>query len=396
MDIKESFEKISPGEDVKEKMLTYVLDSECLNVNSEIGNSIGKEYIMKKIVMAAVLAICIITASGGVYAAYRWLSAREVATEFGDEKIAKYFDKSKDEIKVQENDKFRAAFLGIVSGRNISDYIQEDDVDKELSYIVTAVEHTDGTPMTYEDGIVVSPFVKGVKPMELNIFSMENNGAQMIVKDGVLYSLTECNSLEMFADRGVYLAVMDGPNMGQGYIYAESTGEIERNEDYKGLNFLFQLELDESKAEPDAAQEYIDRILGNDNSDTEDVSDEKSNEKDDSSLNSEESVNRENHQDFQGYNDLKNTEDVISQAKYVEGSEVKLTPDEDGKIRYFAGEIGASVSAELVKKNGVDTILLYGEDGEDTILAFVYENESYYARLYTCSKEITRKNENKK
>ena len=101
-------------------------------------------------------------------------------------------------------------------------------------------------------------------------------------------------------------------------------------------------------------------------------------------------------EDFQGYNDLKNPEKVISQSKFVEGSEIKLTPDKNGNIKYVTDEIALKTSAKVVKKNGIDTALLYGEgESDDEILAFTYENGEYVGRLYTCSQSITRKQENK-
>lgn len=328
---------------------------------------------MKKAVVAAVMAICILALSGTAYAAYRWMSAKQVAEKFGEDKLAKQFGKSEDEIQYAETDQYRAAYLGMVSGKNLKNDMAIE-VDDKKSYIVASVERKDGKNMTYDEGIVVSPFVKGINPMKFNIYSM-GGGAQSEILDGVLYFITECDNLEIFADKGVYIAVMDGPNMGTAYNMDESTGLIKKAADYKGLNILFEIELDVSKADAAAADKYFKQL----ESDLENDGD-KTTEKD----------------DFEGDDDLKHSEEIIEKATLVKGSEKKITADKDGAIKYVNDEIDAAVSAEAVRMKGIYTLLMYGdENSEDTILAFTYENGEYIGRLYTCDKSITREAENK-
>lgn len=483
--IKESFEKIKPSAETRQRMLGNVLNSAQTDKNSNLWHSVGKEFFMKKAMIAAVIAVCVLAVSGSAYAAYSWLNAKEAVSEIGDEKLSKYFDIDKDVIQVEENDTYRAAFLGIVSGKNISDYVTEGiELDKKMSYVVTAVERKDGKDIEYGD-IVVSPFVQGVRPMDINIYAMEQGGAAMKNKDGILYTLTECSDLEVFADRGVYLAVMDGANMGEGYNYDEKTGRIERNKDFDGLNLLFELDLDKSKADPKQARKYIDKMVNGTSSksgtkeeteareEAERVAEYAANGLDESGVrvfdpeaflkkcqyiegserklkpdkegnlrysyeedgfslshnaeyvkeneiiverpsrdsdNTEEEVvvweykNGEYigkaylyvNETFEGYNDLKNPKEVIKQAKLVKDSEIKLTPDKNGIIKYVTDEISLGTSAKVVKKNGIDVALIYGEEkSDDEILAFTYENGKYIGRLYTCSQSITRKAENK-
>ena len=265
-------------------------------------------------------------------------------------------------------------YLGVVSGVNLREEIGPEKIDQKKTYVAVAVERKDGKPIEDELEFVVSPFIKGIKPMDFNVYAM---GASCTVKivDGVDYYLLECDDIEIFADRGIYLAVMDSPNMGQGYRFDKKTGEITRNKEFEGLNLLFEVELDKSKADSKVAQEYVDEVIYGGN-------------------NSDEDIGR-TYLEFEGYNDLKNPQEVIRQAKQIKGSEKNLTPNKNGMIKYVTDEINLETSAKAVKEKGIDTVLLYGEGEEDEILTFTYENGKYIGRLYICSQSITRKAENK-
>ena len=64
--------------------------------------------------------------------------------------------------------------------------------------------------------------------------------------------------MEIFADKGLYLGVSDSTFYDpKAYQYDKATGEILRNEAYDGLNALFQLPIDASKADPAAAANYL-------------------------------------------------------------------------------------------------------------------------------------------
>ncbi|MCR5703354.1 MAG: hypothetical protein K6G85_01930, partial [Eubacterium sp.] len=157
--IKKSYDKITPTDSNKREILMKIQNSRKENAKSN-GFSLGKEFYMKKIVTAAVIAMSILSVSTGVYATYRWLSSKQVVSEIGDQKLAKYFEKSEEKIKIQEQGNYKVAFLGTVSGKNISDNLSTD-VDAKMSYFVTAVEHRDGTPIGDEEDVIVSPFVQG-------------------------------------------------------------------------------------------------------------------------------------------------------------------------------------------------------------------------------------------
>ncbi len=371
--IKKSYDKITPTDSNKKEILLKIQNSKKENAKSNGFSLVGKEFYMKKAVAAVVIALCVLSVSTGVYATYRWLTGKQVASELGDQKLAKYFDKSEEEIKIQEQGKYKVAFLGMVSGKNISDNLSDDTVDAQMDYFVTAVEHKDGTPMSDEEDVVASPFVQGVSPMEFNIYSMKESCARGIRKDGVVYLLTECQDVEIFADRKVYLAVMDGPNMGQGYRMDEETGEITRNEKFEGLNVLFELALDAGKADKEVAQKYLDQVR------------------------KEMETTEDEQNSAEPKDDLENLEEALKEAEVVTGSRKALRPGADGSLNYETKEIYFSTDADFVKKNGTQIMTCYGEENEqDCIVVFSYENGTYYGELYLCDKEILKKYEKKR
>ncbi|HAB61689.1 MAG TPA: hypothetical protein DCE48_13520 [Lachnospiraceae bacterium] len=111
-----------------------------------------------------------------------------------------------------------------------------------------------------QEPFFVSPLIKGLKPWQYNIATM-NGGYQDFVEDGIMYRLMECNNVEMFADRGIYLCVSDTTFYSvDAYDYDELTGEIAPNSEYAGINVLFDLPIDISKANREKADAYINEM----------------------------------------------------------------------------------------------------------------------------------------
>lgn len=226
----------------------------------------------KRFPEAAVLAACIF-ALGSItaVAAYRYLSPAQAASEVGDDMLKNAF-LSEEAVLVnetQESGGYRITLLGSVAGKNISRYISEDDngiPEDDRVYTVVAIEHADGTPMPeinsdeyIREAFFVSHYIHGLDPARYSMMSM-GGGARSFVKDGTLYTLMEMDNIEMFADRGVYVGVSSGSFYDdEAYYYEESTGEIKRNESYSGVNALFKLPIDKSKADPEAAEKYLEK-----------------------------------------------------------------------------------------------------------------------------------------
>ena len=71
--------------------------------------------------------------------------------------------------------------------------------------------------------LIVSPLVKGLKPWQFNIYTMDG-GCMAISENGIEYRITESDNIESFADRGLYLAVTEGVLSAKAYAYDEITG----------------------------------------------------------------------------------------------------------------------------------------------------------------------------
>lgn len=249
----------------------YWLNQRIINtVQEKEREDMSKRNRKIKVPAAAMLAAAVLfVGSVTGYAAWRYLAPQQVAETAGDQGLAAAFQ-SEDAIavnEVQEHGNYRITLLGIVSGKNLSQYTMENDAGNILddrTYVVTAIENTDGTPRpdtsadNYgEDPFFVSPLIQGLNPAIYNSVTMDGGYFEM-VEDGIQYRIAECDNVEIFADRQVYLCVNDGTFYNNdAYSYDEQSGNISRNEAYQGVNALFTLPLDESKADKAAAEEYV-------------------------------------------------------------------------------------------------------------------------------------------
>ena len=86
-------------------------------------------------------------------------------------------------------------------------------------------------------------------------------GYQEFVKDGIMYRVIDMENVEVFADTDIYVGVNSETFYDEdAYIYDENTGDIKANEDYNGVNALFVLPVDESKADSAAAKKYLEEF----------------------------------------------------------------------------------------------------------------------------------------
>ena len=217
----------------------------------------------------AIAAAAVVLAAGGVttYAAWKYLSMEEVAQEVKDDKLAKAFQ-GKGTIHINESQtygKYKVTLIGVTSGKDLTEYYMADgDGTKyeDRTYAVTAIENKDGSPMPKDSAgtdFLVTPLIKGERPWQCNIFYM-NGGSSSFVKDGILYYLSEWDNFEVFAKRGVYLGVLDSGFLDNTvFDFDEKTAEITRNKDYKGINALFTVPMDESKADEAAADALLEK-----------------------------------------------------------------------------------------------------------------------------------------
>lgn len=223
-----------------------------------------------RISMAAMATACIlILCSSIAFAVYKYLSPAEAATETDDDALREAF-LSEEALLVnetQESGGYKVTLLGSVAGRNISDFMGINNNGEVLNnriYTVVAIEHADGTPMPDtssddygKEAFYVSHYIRGLDP---NVYSLMSKGGgyTAFVKNGIQYRILDMDNIEIFADKGIYVGVSTGTFYdADAYVYHVETGEISRNENYSGVNALFRLPVDESKADSVAAAAYL-------------------------------------------------------------------------------------------------------------------------------------------
>ena len=174
--------------------------------------------------------------------------------------------------ETQQTGGYDITLLGMVSGKNLSDYesYAKGELKADRTYAVVAIVNADGTKMqerdeegyqvSYLDKFFVSPFVEGYNPNRYNAYTF-NGGVTSFVRDGVLYWLLETDNIEMFANHTIYLGVTDSfLSTGEAYTYQEGSGKIEKNKDYSGVNALFTLPIDKSKGSEEQVKKYMDSL----------------------------------------------------------------------------------------------------------------------------------------
>lgn len=326
-----------------EQLLKQALSPEVMpdeKLNEQIRKLSKEDYAMKKTlkkkaVFIPLVAMLALLMSIGVFAAWNLMKPEKVAEEMEDDALAKAFE-SEDAIRINETQidgGYKITLLGLVSGKGISDFAG-DKLEKDRTYAVLAIANEDGSPMpdTSDDeygkvSFFASPLVKGIKPWQFNIYFMEG-GYTEFVKDGIQYRMIACDSIEMFADRGLELCVI-GNSFSydiEAFTYNEQTGEITPNEAYEGTNVVFNLPIDASKADPEAAETYLQEIFAEDEETSEEISQEELDRE-------QEEINR-----------------LINQGTEIPGSFKELKVDEKGYVHYeMEGDDGSFAGDYLVK-----------------------------------------------
>lgn len=208
------------------------------------------------IMVAAIIMVLSIT----VFAAISFLTPKDVAEKFQKYELSKAFSENDTilDIPAQTSGDYTIKLLGMTSGKNL-DEIAEADVDKNHTYIVGAITKKDGTPMTDYSDLTITPLVEGYEPWRINIFSLGDGNKHSFIYEGAEYFLIECGSVEIFADRQVYIAAFEGviPNR-ETFVISEE-GTISFNKSYVGARFLFEISLDKSKADAVAVNALLEK-----------------------------------------------------------------------------------------------------------------------------------------
>ncbi len=341
----DAYNTVVPSEDSRERVRDRIEERE----NGLSGEG-GRKVRWMPRAAAAVGIVLVLTGGVTAYAMWRYLSPTEVAEEIEDKKLTEGFQSGPaidTKGERQQYGEYNVVLLGLLSGEDLTDYETETngEVEKDRTYCVVAIERADGSPMAdgdamenLEQSFMVSPYIQGKDPRRINIFTM-GGGAITFMKDGILYKVVDCDSLTAFADKKIYLAVTDGDRLipeikvvkkaesgteakaGEKvvYIYDKNTGEVRRNENYKGLNALFTLPMDESLADPDKAAETMKKWTGADEGEEAEEEDE-----------SEDPEDKKVHD----YLD-ENTEEVIQKEfTLMEENTQTVKPDQDGVYHF--------------------------------------------------------------
>lgn len=232
-----------------------------------------KAIFRKRLIGVIIAAVITIAMSATAFAAWQLLSARQVAEQFGNKQLAEAFE-AKDAVEINKtiaSHGYNITLLGITTGKNLSGFKGSalQDINPDRTYAVVSIAKTDGgkMPGTSDEAygqvpFFISPLIKGQKPWQVNIASM-NGGYSECVVDGVMYRLIECDGVEMFADRGLNLCVSTTRFFDiNAFDYDEKTGEVSPKAEFDGVNVLFDLPLDVKKADHEKAGKYLKQLLG--------------------------------------------------------------------------------------------------------------------------------------
>lgn len=260
---------------LKQSLTNEVAPDDKLNqtiVNQLTERSRVKHQYKKRLSAALVAVVLLLVLSVSAYAASQLFSAKQVAERLGDSLLGEAFE-SEHAIEINESKAagdYLFTLYGIVSGAGLSQFPHSaEEIYPERTYAVVSIARLDGEPMPStadpeygQESFFVSPLIKGLKPWQVNIFTMRGGYSEIVI-DGVMYRMIECNQVEMFADRGIYMAFSSGSSSfrKEAFEYDEQTGEIAVKEDYPGAAVLFDVPLDSTKANRAKAEAYLEQLL---------------------------------------------------------------------------------------------------------------------------------------
>ncbi len=210
----------------------------------------------KPIKVIAAVAVIIALLSATVLAASYILSAKEVAEYLGDKEIAAMFSESGCEPQTISNGTYDVTFLGKTTGTMLNK-TEGFEAEEARTYAVIAIRRTDGTPLSLADGMPVQPVpvIEGYMPFRTWGVTESASGTAC---EGILYYLFNYENLEIFADRTVSIALIDGGMFPTPEVLTtDESGKIVYAEGYTGIKGIFELPMDEAKADPEEAEKLL-------------------------------------------------------------------------------------------------------------------------------------------
>lgn len=363
------------------------LDRRILNMYSEEVHSM-KHNTFSKTAVAAAMACVIAAGSLTVYAAYHYLTPSQIVEELGEKSngLQEAFEGS-DAVRVNETQSvngYDITLLGLASGKDLMGTLgaggaemevdengtfggvslngtsdQGRDVsglDGSMTYAALAIARTDGAAMTQDESKCVSPLIGGTDWMQVNNGTLDV-GLHWFDKDGVVYELLECKNLEIFADRGVQIGVVDSfGDESRAFSMDEKTGVYSKKEGYDGTNALFSVPFDPAKADKAAADAVLADIARELASPDADVEDDTAPSDDVAEEYTELALHAEDVAAF-----------LKEHAVFVEGTRETLTPDKDGYVSYGTDESAGGSGTVLIDGQEVGTTRILGVGSDGTL-----------------------------
>ena len=219
-------------------------------------------YVGKTKKLAVLIAAAIALLAMSVSAVMLWLTPAQVAERLEDSVLAAAFD-SEDAVLLNEMAQvgdYTVTLAGLVSGQDMSKAPAEynGQLVSDRTYAVFSLAHTDGEPLeSLEElpaDLCYSPLVSGYHVSAVNSWTL-GAACQSFVQDGVAYYLFDTQNLEIFADHTVYFAIYEGSVPDPATFPMAEDGSISLAEGVEGA--LFTLPLDASKADPAAAEAFV-------------------------------------------------------------------------------------------------------------------------------------------
>lgn len=252
---REAFAQIPFSADFQERTAT-LLRQRARELEKEKRNVKFSKTKKLAVSLAAAVALLVVSVS----AALVWLTPSQVAEQFGNALLAEAFE-GPDAIEINETVEtgdFAVTLMGLVSGEDLDTL--NPDPGSAHTYAVLSVRRLDGEPLdneTFDFGAyTMTPLVAGCSPAAVNSWTL-NAGASGFAQDGLYYYLLDTESIEKFADRAVYMAFYEGGVPNNTIFTVNDDGTIAFCEDFDGVQALFTLPLDPARADPAAADAFL-------------------------------------------------------------------------------------------------------------------------------------------
>lgn len=252
---REAFAQIPFSADFQERTAT-LLRQRARELEKEKRNVKFSKTKKLAVSLAAAVALLVVSVS----AALVWLTPSQVAEQFGNALLAEAFE-GPGAIEINETVEtgdFAVTLMGLVSGEDLDTL--NPDPGSAHTYAVLSVRRLDGEPLdneTFDFGAyTMTPLVAGCSPTAVNSWTL-NAGASGFAQDGLYYYLLDTESIEKFADRAVYMAFYEGGVPNNTIFTVHDDGTVAFCDDFDGVQALFTLPLDPAKADPAAADAFL-------------------------------------------------------------------------------------------------------------------------------------------